>query len=101
MKAQMRRGERWVEVGIGNVSATGLLVKFPTPPPVGASVEIARRSVHVTGRVVWTSGVRFGVHSSEPIDVEALLSESTIAAPARRLAAREAPRLWHWRTRRE
>lgn len=97
-KAQLRWETDWIEVTIANVSSTGMMVKSPQPLDVGSAVEIRRRGVGVSGKVVWASRTRFGMNASEPIDVEALLAESGIQV---RKADIEAPtgmsRLWHWR----
>ena len=96
-KAQMRDDSDWTEIGIGNISSTGLMVKCSEPPPVGAEVEIRRRSVRILGRVVWKSRSRFGLQSSETIDVEALLEGAGLQPHRVESSAPIKLRLWHWR----
>lgn len=98
MKAHMREDVEWVEVGIGNLSATGLMVKHRRPPLVGAEVEIVHRGVRISGCVAWVAGSRFGVQSTAPIDVNALLAGSHLAQRTTVLAP-ERRRIWHWRKR--
>lgn len=94
----MRRADEWIEIAIGNVSATGLMAKCPAPPATGTEVEIRRRGMVIHGRVVWSTATRFGMESAEPIDVEELTgisgleTKAVTESPARR-------GLWHWRSR--
>lgn len=69
----MRLGDDWVEVGVGNASPTGLMVKFADGPATGTQVELRRRGMVITGEVVWSTPTRFGLRSFEAIDVAALL----------------------------
>lgn len=98
IKAQMRAGTEWIEIAVGNVSATGLMAKCSAPPASGAEVEIRRRGTIITGRVVWSTATRFGMVSDEPIDVEELTGVSGLQAQK----ADEGPSrqwLWHWRSK--
>ncbi len=99
VKAQMRRDLGWVTVSIGNISATGLMVKHPHPPPIGAQVEFAHRGVSIKGRVVWTTATRFGVRSLQPIDVKAFTAGAELSGKSK-VVAPERPALWHWSVRR-
>lgn len=98
IKAHLRAGENWIEIAVGNVSATGLMARCPAPPASGTEVEIRRRGTIITGRVVWSTATRFGMASDAPIDVEELTGSSDLQvqqssdAPARK-------RLWHWRSK--
>jgi hypothetical protein len=98
IKAQMRAGDDWIEISVGNISATGLMAKCAAPPAPGTELEIRRRGSIVTGRVVWSTATRFGMASAEPIDVEALTAGSGLQVqqidegPSRK-------RLWHWRSK--
>lgn len=98
IKAQMRAGTEWIEIAVGNVSATGLMAKCSAPPASGAEVEIRRRGTVITGRVVWSTATRFGMVSDDPIDVEELTGVSGLQAQK----ADEGPSrkwLWHWRSK--
>lgn len=98
INAHMRAGEKWVEIALGNVSATGLMAKCSAPPARGAEVEIRRRGTVITGWVVWSTATRFGMASDAPIDVEELTGASGLQAQK----ADEAPSrkwLWHWRSK--
>ena len=101
IKAQMKGGEEWLEITIGNISATGLMAKSQTNPPVASVVEVRRRGAVIIGQVVWSTRTRFGLKSSEPIDVEALTAESGLDVGQARSGAPPPPprRLWRWRER--
>lgn len=75
----MRAGEEWVEVTIGNISTSGLMVKCQAATPVGSHVEVRRRGTAIIGEVVWSMRTRFGLRSFEPIDLEALTTESGLS----------------------
>ena len=96
VKAQMRDDLDWAEIGIGNISNTGMMVKCSHPPTIGAEVEIRRRSVRIIGRVMWTSRSRFGLQSNEPIDVETLLQGAGLQPKQAETSRPPKPRLWHW-----
>jgi hypothetical protein len=100
VKAQMCVADRWSEVTIANVSATGLLAKCAQTPVVGAEVELRRRSMIITGRVVWANGTRFGIQSLGAIDVGALLARSELQADRRSTARgnedRRGAARWWW-----
>ena len=91
----MRVGEDWVEVGVGNVSSSGMMVKFPGAPPIGTYIEVRRRGTSITGEVVWSTQTRFGLRSFEEIDqdalVEAGLQAKSLAPPP------VGKSFWHWR----
>lgn len=95
----MREDLEWVDAGIGNISATGAMVKCERPPPVGAVVEIAHRSTRISGRVVWSTRTRFGLRSVEPIDLEALTAESGLDVSQAQKKTLPKLRLWRWRER--
>lgn len=78
VKAKLRREDGWQDVQIGNVSATGLLVRLSDPPCEGETVEIRHRGWCVVGEVVWRSRSRMGIRSARPVDVDGLLVESGI-----------------------
>ena len=83
LRAQLRVGDEWSEVGIANVSATGLMVKCIHAPEVGSRIEIRRRGVAITGQVVWAMHNRFGVSTDEVIDRAALFAKSQLQADRR------------------
>jgi len=89
LRAQMRAGGAPTEVCIRDISARGLLIQASRPPPRGGYIEIVSAGHAIVGRVVWAKERRFGVSTSDPIDVAALalqLPPATIAsvrAPAR------------------
>lgn len=98
IKAHLRAGDEWIEISVGNISATGLMAKCAKPPAPGSAVEIRRRGSVITGRVAWATATRFGMASDQPIDVEELTGASGLQVqkadegPARKW-------LWHWRAR--
>lgn len=76
MKARVRTCDGWQDVRIGNVSASGLMVRIADPPAIGESVEIRHRGWCVTGRVVWRTQSRMGVEATETIDLDGLMADS-------------------------
>lgn len=89
-------GGEWVEVNLSNVSVTGLMVKFPGGLPVGTPVELRRRGIAITGKVVWSSSTRIGIRSFGEIDQSSLLDAGLQPKPS----ANSAPlrkAWWHWR----
>lgn len=96
IKAQMRAAHDWIEIAIGNVSASGLMAKCARPPAPGTTVEIRRRRAIIVGIVVWATPTRFGVASSEPIDVDELTASSGLEAQQAD-TGQSRKRLWHWR----
>jgi hypothetical protein len=97
IKAHMRDGEQWLDVSIGNVSSSGLMVRSQAFPPVGATLEIRRRGVTINGEVVWSTKTRFGLRSFEPIDLDALTAESGLNVSQQNDEAPVRRGLWHWR----
>jgi hypothetical protein len=90
IKAQMRVGDEWTEVGLANASTQGLLVKSSRAVEVGSEVEIRHRGVVITGLVVWATATRFGLESFNEIDLTALTARSDLQ-PDRRLIERAPP----------
>jgi hypothetical protein len=60
---------------IHTVSDRGLMVSSARPPAKGKYVDIRRGALVVIGRVVWSSGKRFGVRTQDPINAERLTKE--------------------------
>ena len=100
-KAHLLVGDQWIEIGIGNVSETGLMARSAQLPTVGTEVEIRRRGTVIYGYVVWSANSRFGVSSQTPIDVDGLLAGSDL----QRRSVAEHPEsslhsnFWKWQTR--
>lgn len=80
--ARMRVGVRWDDVRILNVSQRGLLVQSGEPPSRGTYLEVRRGAQAIVARVVWTDGNRFGVQTQDPLNIEALVSETKAPAEA-------------------
>lgn len=93
--AHLRNGDEWIPVKIGNLSATGVMVKATSRPAVGTHVELRRRGVAILGEVVWSTGTRFGVRSFEAIDQAALGDEQ--AEQPSKVPPPQKPSFWHWR----
>lgn len=75
---RMRNDLDWIDLTIRNVSRTGLMAETDDPPSRGHYIEIRRFEQIIVGRVVWSSGRRFGVISASPLDVSALIDGKTI-----------------------
>jgi hypothetical protein len=59
-----------------NVSSRGLGLSISAPPEPGTYVEIRRGRHIIVARVMWTEGVRCGLHTQDPISIDALIRES-------------------------
>lgn len=97
LKARMLDRGEWLEIIIGNLSTSGLMVKSRVPHPLGTTVEIRRRGMVIAGEVVWSLPTRFGMRSFEPIDVDALTAEAGLDVHRSREEAPSRAKLWHWR----
>ena len=79
VRARMRASGAFSDVCIRNISSRGMLLQAAVPPACGSYVEIFCPRHTIVARVVWTQDRRFGVHTSETMDLSAVLGES---APA-------------------
>lgn len=95
VNVKLRRGDDWQDVQIGNVSATGLMVRIAAPLDPGTMVEIRHRGWCVLGEVVWTTRSRMGVRSFDPVDIEGLLASSGIG-PMENTAIHDLPPKSFW-----
>jgi hypothetical protein len=100
VKAHLLNGSEWIEVTLGNVSETGLLVKLQGGREVGTQVELRRRGTTILGEVVWSTEKRFGVRSFEEIDVPALL-EPGLPTKQADMSPPEPYHPWFWRETRD
>ena len=81
----MRAGGAKTDVCIRNVSSRGLMLQAACPPPAGTYVEIFQPAHMIVARVVWCKDKRFGVRTSDVMDIKALISGTV---PQRRAADR-------------
>ena len=73
----------WIEISLINVSSHGAMVRSMIQPAPGSKVEIRRRGSRITGEVVWATATRFGIRTTEKIDLDALTAKSELQ-PERR-----------------
>lgn len=73
MRARMRAGGPAIDVCVRDISSRGLLVQASTPPPRGTYVELLWQDQRIVGRVIWGNDRRFGVRTSDPVNVWAML----------------------------
>jgi hypothetical protein len=81
----MRCGAHWRDARMLNLSSRGVGLSAGAPPEPGTYVEIRRGAHVIVARVMWTAGLRFGVRTQDPVQVEALIREpdaSDAPAPA-------------------
>ncbi|MDT9599223.1 PilZ domain-containing protein [Sphingosinicella rhizophila] len=64
------------EACLRDVSSRGVLVQTGKPPPRGTIVELIGPFQPMVGRVVWSSGRRFGAELREHLNVKALTTGS-------------------------
>ena len=70
----MRAGGAKTDVCIRNVSSRGLMLQTAHPPAAGTYVEIFQPAHTIVARVVWCKDKRFGVRTSDVVDVNALIN---------------------------
>ena len=74
VRVRIRAGAVPSDACVRDVSSRGLLVQAGAPPVRGTVIELIGPFAPIVGRVVWTKGHRFGVHTQDHINVPALLS---------------------------
>ena len=82
IQARMRIDGKCTDVQVRNISSRGLLVQSREPPQRGSYIEIFKARHTIVARVVWTGNQQFGIHTSERLDVGALIGEAAPARPA-------------------
>ena len=81
--ARMRAGTTWSDVIIKNMSRRGLMAETLQVPTPRSYVEIRRGTQIIVGRVIWTSGRRFGVHTQEAVDFNTIVAEPRLLSRPR------------------
>ncbi len=76
ISARMRVGGNYSDVCIRNISPRGMMLQAASPPPVGSYVEILRAAHTVVARVVWINERRFGIHTSDRLNIPAIINET-------------------------
>ena len=75
LASRMRWGGRWLDARMLNLSSRGLGLSSTAPPDPGTYVEIRRGRHVIVARVVWADGLRFGVHTQDPIPIDGLIRD--------------------------
>lgn len=75
IQARMRIDGTWCDVCIRNLSSRGMLLQAATAPRRGTYVEIFRGRHSFIAQVRWCKDRRFGVHTRERIDIDAIINE--------------------------
>jgi hypothetical protein len=75
IKARMRLHGVWRDVCIRNISSRGMLIQAASAPPRGTYVEVYRGRHVIVARVAWSKDHRFGVHTQDRLNLDALLQE--------------------------
>lgn len=76
LRGRLRAGGPQRDVCIRDVSPRGMLIHDPNPPRRGTYVEISSASQNIVGRVVWSKHDRFGIVTSDPLNVQAIIRQS-------------------------
>lgn len=71
--SRVRSGSLWRDARILNLSKRGFGLTSATPPDAGTYVEIRRGAHMVIAPVIWVNGLRFGVHTQDPVPVDSLV----------------------------
>jgi hypothetical protein len=74
INSRLRCGVHWLDARIVNLSSRGLGLTAASPPVAGSYVEIRRGAHLIIARVMWVSGLRFGVKTQDRVPVDALVS---------------------------
>ena len=83
IQARMRSDGAWMDVCIRNISSRGFLLQAASPPPRGTYVEIFRGKHAVIGRVAWSKERRFGIHTQDRMNVDAIIDGSMAGSQQR------------------
>ena len=62
----------WADAEVRNISDGGLMAVSAAAPCQGSYVEIRREGYSIVGRVIWSSGTRFGLQARERINLAEL-----------------------------
>ena len=73
MRGRLRAGGPEMEVCVRDISSRGLLVQASAPPPRGTYVELFCQDQEIVGRVIWAKDRRFGIRTSDPVNVRAMV----------------------------
>lgn len=71
--SRVRSGSLWCDARIINLSKRGIGLTSATPPDAGTYIEIRRGAHIMIARVIWVNGLRFGVHTQDPVSVDSLV----------------------------
>lgn len=99
MSSRIRCGAKWLDARMVNVSPRGVGLTATAPPATGTYIEIRRGAHVIVARVVWSEGLRFGVHTQDPVPVDALTREPDSSQPSADAVASE-PQIERRRARR-
>jgi hypothetical protein len=91
IRARMRSGRGWHDVTIRNISSRGMLVQTAAGQGRGSYVEIRRGRHVIVGRVVWTSGNNFGLHTQDPVAVNDVIAEPDMSSTSYAKASKAQP----------
>ncbi|HEX4738598.1 MAG TPA: PilZ domain-containing protein [Allosphingosinicella sp.] len=70
-----------LSVRIRNVSETGALIEGDGLPATGEPIHLSRGDTEIDGIVAWASGIRRGVHFSQPVAVDTWRTGKPAAPP--------------------
>jgi hypothetical protein len=96
IRATLRAGQPRMDVCIRDISPRGLMMMAATPPAPGTYVEVLGIGQTIVGRVTWSKDRRFGVRTSDRIDLSAAIfggaaqtqDQNPSSPPARSAAGR-------------
>ena len=79
VKARMRLDGVWKDVCIRNISSRGMLLQAGSAPARGTYVEVYRGRHVIVARIAWAKDNRFGIHTQDRLDVQAILGEPDLS----------------------
>lgn len=77
LRGKLRAGGPVRDICIRDISSRGMLIHDSNPPRRGTYVEISNANqCLVVGRVVWSKDDRFGIVTSDPLNVQAIIRQA-------------------------
>lgn len=76
-RARMRSEGDARDIAIRDISSGGMQIEHPMPPARGVHVTIETGHQIFSGRVVWSHGDRFGIVADDPLNVQAVIRQSS------------------------
>lgn len=87
IRASMRADGPRTDVCIRDISPRGLMMIAAVAPPAGTYVEVTGVNQTIVGRVTWSKDRRFGIRTSDRIDLSAAIFGGAAQASGQEIAS--------------